>query len=115
MTVEELECLRLIKTQISVLEAFTEQLSDSQTDTRVASIIDGYKAVIDRLERFRHDVIKVIAKLPDREMKVLLLYYDVGMTWQQVADAIGVTLRGAYHIRERAIGKTCKPGSTREG
>lgn len=59
------------------------------------------KAEIQDLQQ-QHDEIIRQMDMDEQTKTVLLLHYDTGKKWQDVADAIGVSLRQVHRIRSRA-------------
>jgi RNA polymerase sigma factor for flagellar operon FliA len=44
-----------------------------------------------------------IAKLPEREQAILILYYDDGLTLAEIGDALGVTESRVSQIHTKAV------------
>jgi RNA polymerase sigma factor for flagellar operon FliA len=44
-----------------------------------------------------------IAKLPEREQAILILYYDDGLTLSEIGEALGVTESRVSQIHTKAV------------
>ena len=105
--IEQLETIKgQIKRTTCLMNAALEYLEvvqgcRSADDSRLKSVIDTYRAEITELENKRREIIRETAKLPQPQRNVALLRYDAGLTWREIADALGFSLRYVYVFRKQ--------------
>lgn len=107
--IEQLETIKgQIKRKTWLMDAAREYLEMVQElrraddlKNRLKSVIDTYQADITELENRRREIIQEAAKLPQPQRNVALLRYDAGLTWREIADALGYSLRYVYVLRKQ--------------
>lgn len=105
--IEQLETIKgQIKRTTCLMDAAREYLETVQEFqradvSRLQSVIDTYQADITELENRRREIIQEAAKLPQPQRNVALLRYDAGLTWREIADALGYSLRYVYVLRKQ--------------
>ena len=85
------------------LESLKDFRNADDLRCRLQSDVDTYQADITALENERRDIIRSLEGLPEKQRLVLLLHYDGGLTWQEVARSLGVSLRYVYVLRGKAL------------
>ena len=76
---------------------------------------DELRMELSLLEDQRREIIRSFSNLERTERELILLYYDGGLTWDQVADAMGMTQRNVYRLRRRILDRRTACASDSEG
>lgn len=80
-------CLDWLKAKQSSQVTFTELPTDGQPDGFLTSDADN---TVERLDEERH-VMSTVEQLPDELREVLMLYYYQDVTYQEIAELLGVS------------------------
>lgn len=100
-------CLKMRKSLIDIFSEERELAADLEGGERLAQRLDamicGYRSELEALQRERMTIIQAAAKLPEKQRNAIILHYDAGMTWKEVSDALGVSLRYVYKLRGAAL------------
>lgn len=70
---------------------------------RYAERIAKINAEIDRLEAIRDEIDLAMIFLGDRETAVIRMKYADGMTYEEIADALGCTDRNVRYLERKAV------------
>lgn len=70
---------------------------------RYAERIAKINAEIDRLEAIKNEIDVAMMWLEDREQAIIRMKYADGMTYEEIADALGCTDRNVRHIERKAV------------
>ena len=93
-----------------------DDLKDSEALTaRIDALLCDYHARLEALQRQRADIIRGLAALPERQRSLILLYYDAGMKWDDIACALSLSLSQLYRLRGAAFDQRRFCGSSQEG
>ena len=65
--------------------------------------LDTLKQEVEDLEERRREIIQKISSMPQRERNLLLLHYDMGLTWEDTAKALGIGVRWMFRIRKSIV------------
>ena len=77
--------------------------SDENMVNRITKVIEEEKK-LENLYDFMSDLSKEIDKIEDVVERALLRYrYFLGLTWEEIADKMGYSLRQVHRIHKRAI------------
>lgn len=77
--------------------------SDENMVNRIDKVIEEEKK-LENLYDFMSDLSKEIDKIEDVVERALLRYrYFLGLTWEEIADKMGYSLRQVHRIHKRAI------------
>lgn len=106
-------CLDWLKAKQSSQVTFTELPTDGQPDGFLTSDADN---TVERLDEERH-VMSTVEQLPDELREVLMLYYYQDVTYQEIAELLGVSAatvnarltKARSMLRERLIPR--EPGN----
>ncbi len=79
-----------------------ERSDSSSLGDMVADVGPGPAAVYE-LQEMRHLLAEAIGPMPDREKKVLTLYYYEGLTLAQIGEVIGVTESRVCQIHTKSV------------
>lgn len=110
-------CLDWLKAKQSSQVTFTELPTDRQPDGFLTSDADN---TVERLDEERH-VMSTVEQLPDELREVLMLYYYQDVTYQEIAELLGVSAatvnarltKARSMLRERLIPR--EPGNDARG
>ena len=76
---------------------------------------DELRTELSSLEEHRRKIIRSFDDLPPKDRELLLLYYDAGLTWDQVAAALETDKRHVYRLRRRILDRRTACTSDSEG
>jgi RNA polymerase sigma factor FliA len=96
---EQLRCADLA----TIRQADTDFDGQSLLDVGIDQS-EGPHARVERLE-LTHHLAKAITELPDRERKILALYYEEELTLAEIAEVIGVGESRVSQLRTQAIAR----------
>lgn len=75
---------------------------------------DSRRAVeieLKKLKKIRREIMDVVQTLKnDRQRTVLICYYILCKSWEEVAESLGLDMRSIYRIRDRAVSELAKGG-----
>ena len=94
---------RMIDDLNETAETYKDYKGSEQLMEQIQQYKAEYDARIEELKAFRREVVGKISKLPTQQRDVLLLRYDAGMIWDDIAAALVVSVRWVYRIRGLAI------------
>lgn len=114
MTTQELEELQTIKGRLrrcsQLVECFRNDVESLRDCKGAGPVVSGinkaireYEDKIVELQEQRAQIIQKIMELPEQQNRILLLRYDLGMTYQQIADALHMSVRYVYRLRRESI------------
>lgn len=130
MDFKKLEQIKTIKGNIrryqyllQTLEESANSIKDLKDSKRLSDKINRIftqtNNEIKDLEKQRREIIMETMSLPEKERKILLLRYDAGMTWEEIASTCGCTARHVQRIvqmlKGAGVGKTCNSSSGGQG
>ena len=98
---------RLDQLRSADLATIRQAGTDVDGQSLIEVIIDqseGPHARVERLELTRH-LAQAITELPDRERKILALYYEEDLTLAEIAEVIGVGESRVSQLRTQAIAR----------